>query len=559
MPVPEAQHRPRRAGQVHRRQRIVVAPVQAVGVLHAGRIGEADLRAVGLDAPSAQRVPLRGVAETVGEGQRDRHGRGLSLVRGRVGVVAVHRIDLVKIGLADRQPGIGESRRGAVGERGRERVADGHARRLAAVDLVALEGAVVRIGRPREIHALEVRHGRGQRHCGRRLLDGQLVDLQLARHLVVGVGVQREPHVRHAVVRGHGELVARPHGAARDVPAQIKPAQPAVFREVDVEPRVVVALRAARPESHLRRRRAREVERAVQDHPVAVAVLRRPAARKALGDAAALVGGVGRSGPAARDPVRQPALEALRERQRLRGAGHVLPDANVVDEPAVADPAAVAFDVEAHAQVRLAAPAREVHRLLRPILPHGRDAVDARPGRPVGRHVQDAAVARRRVVEGVPVPEAQHRPRRAGQVHRRQCIVVARVQAVRVEPERRIRQAGAAGSIGFCCDAPCAENIPVQPAAFKTLCERQGVVQRAECGFRAVRRIGAVRRDRVDAIGVGGIQREPRVDPLGLRRVCDDGHTGRLVRDTGHACHAVHRIMRKDRVGALRPRKPQRV
>jgi len=159
----------------------------------------------------------------------------------------------------------------------------------------------------------------------------------------------------------------------------------------------------------------------------------------------------------------------------------------------------------------------------------------------------------------VPVPEAQHRPRCAGQVHRRQRVVIAPVQIVRVEPERRVGQAGAAGGVGFGGDGPCAHEVPTQGVGLKTVRERQRVVQRAEGGFRAVGRIGAVRRDREDAIDISGVEREVRVGPFGLRRVLDDGHAGRLVRDARHACHAVHRIMRKDRVGALRPRKPQRV
>ncbi len=76
--------------------------------------------------------------------------------------------------------------------------------------------------------------------------------------------------------------------------------------------------------------------------------------------------------------------------------------------------AAVATDIEADAEVGLAAPARKINGLLGPRGARAADGVDARPARLVGRDLDDAVVAGGNVAEGVAVLEAQHGPRGAG-------------------------------------------------------------------------------------------------------------------------------------------------
>ena len=107
--VLEPQHRPARARQVHRRQRIRVT---AVDIVAGGRVGQA--RAAvrsggGRDAPGACGHPLVGAVERVAQGSDHRHGRGRAFVGGDVGVVGVHREHAVVIRRPDAQPGVGQT------------------------------------------------------------------------------------------------------------------------------------------------------------------------------------------------------------------------------------------------------------------------------------------------------------------------------------------------------------------------------------------------------------------------------------------------------------------
>ncbi len=405
-----------------------------------------------------------------------------------------------------------------------------------------------------------MRRRRRQSHRRRRLLHRQLVHADLFLQLrAVRVRPHLQPHPRHTIVRGHRVLKPRPRRPERHPPRQVQPIHAPVLRKPHVELAPVVhAVRPARPQRHLRRRRPREVQLPAQ-RQTRLGRRRRPPRRQVPRAPRPLVRRVRPRRPPAVDPVRKPAVEPLRERQRLRPLRRVLRNGHVVDEPAVARQRRVALHVKADAQVRLPAPARQVDPLLRPLPARARHAIHPRPGRPVLRHVQDAPVARRRVVERVPVPEPQHRPRRPRQVHRRQRVVVRAAQIHAIETERRVSQAGASRRVGLGCYAPRAHQIPVQRTGLKAVREGQRIIGGSDRCLLSFRRIGAVGRYGIDAIGVLRVQCETGIGPFRLRLIAEERHALRKKRRPRRSRHAMYGIMRKNGVGILRPTQPHGV
>ncbi len=462
IPIPKLQHRPGRAHQIHRAQRVAVG---GIGIIAHGRIAQAaSVAAVGASAPSARCYPLVGRFHRVGQRPGHRHRGGGPLVGRAVHVVGVHREHPVVIRRPNRKAGIGEVGRRRIGEGTDQGVAQGYGGMRRPIHLGAFEGRPQGRGRPGQIHRAQPRRERFK--CDRRghLLEGEVVYPEVlgggAAVLVPGGKAQPHRLVDQALQRHlHPGPVLVP---VIIKPIEITPVEPGIRGILHPEPRPIPQL-SLEPEHQLRIDGVAQVQVSPQPQPIGRVGVHPPRGRVPH-RITAPIGPVGVQRPRGVEPVGQPRLEGL-----VEGQGNdrrcVLRHHQIIYAPAVLSRAPIGPDVKADAQVALVLVGGEVNGLFGPLGADARCAIERRPTVAVGRNLQPRPVV---VRQPIPIPEPQHRPDCPRQIHGGQSVTVGGVGVVETG---RIREAGSAGVDLVGCRPPTPGEVPAFQRSFKTIAE----------------------------------------------------------------------------------------
>ena len=384
-----------------------------------------------------------------------------------------------------------------------------------AVDLVALEGGADGAGRPGEIHGLEVRHRVVERSGGGWFLQGHLVHDRIPRTRRIVAAVNETEAELGTRVAERGEIQLHPLPGTGEIAHAQRQVAPVESIGAVLHAKVGAGVHRRLEEiGELGIGAGQEVEdppelqRAIRVRGQAV---QRGALRRRRADVR-----VGGREPFAAQPRGQAGLEAFDPGHRLHGQG-LVGDGHVIDEPPVVRIHRIRAQDKPDAQIRDRAPRQQTDLLHSP----GRalafvGPIQPRPPAAVGRDLNRGPVTGGK---GIPIPEAQHGPGGADQVHRDQGVGFqvgsgggTRTIGQAVDTRRGIDVGQPPGS---------GEDPTVQPR-LETVGEGQRMIEGAHTGLR---RGG-------QAVSLVGVHHE---DPVIIEGVEDEAGVGeRAHRPTGY-------------------------